>query len=508
MPELLETLIAHNISKRESHRSQQAASSHTQSGGAGRRGEAQRELLLSLNAGSSSLKFKAFDRAKLAGAGRVASALVVAGSIKIKDDKAVLRVGNDDPEELPSTDLTNVETLHGLLDRIAAHGRITHVVHRIVHGASLPQCISLTRADASALDTLTFLSSFAPLHNAVSVSIIRTLLSPSTTTRLDEAAVHLCCFDTTFHHAMPPSSYRYLVDPQLAGKHLPGGMEMRKWGFHGISYSSILDSLSRHLGPSLGCRSRSRDEISVIICHLGSGSSICAVQRGKSLDTTMGLTPLEGLPGGTRSGSVDPVLALHISRAALSSSSASTASDGAKGQDPFSSVDLGQGIKVSQAELVLNKHSGFKAICGTSDFQQVVERRNQGDDDATVCFDVFVDKIVQTLGGYYFKMASTGVDSVVFSGGIGEASGDLHRELARRLESTPLHVAADADGATTNAERQDDDEGEVVRLDRRRLDLPADVEVNGKRAGGVPWLVVKTDEESEMAREVKSYMSW
>nr|UOP56984.1 acetate kinase-like protein [Thecaphora frezii] len=485
MPELLESLISHNLSTREHHRSRQPASTSSQG----------QDLLLSLNAGSSSLKFKVFDRRELHKR-RIGDALVLSGSIKVKDDKAMLKVSDGEEKELPTADIANQETLRHLLELVSQRGRITHIVHRVVHGASLPQCIALSRRDTSALSTLSFLSSFAPLHNAVSVSMIHSLLS-SPPSLLEDEVEHLCCFDTTFHHDMPETSWRYLLDPELAGSHLPGGMEMRKWGFHGISYASIVHTLSRRLG-------RPAAQINVIVCHLGSGSSMCAISQGKSWATTMGLTPLEGLPGGTRSGSVDPVLALHISRSALQANQTNQddCGDGGEGEqatDPFAMVDLGGGIRVSHAEMVLNKQSGFKALCGTSDFEQVVKRVQQGDQKAKVCFDVFVEKIVEYLGAYYFKLSSqSGIDALVFSGGIGEASTDLHRALAHKLERTPLRSRSQSEAVAHLEPHQD----EVTVLSCDTLGCAE------SREQGVAWLVCKTDEETQMAREVKAYMNW
>lgn len=288
-----------------------------------------------------------------------------------------------------------------------------------------------------------------------------------------------------------------MVDPSLAGESLPGGMELRKWGFHGLSYDSILHTLSKEL-------QRERQSLNVIICHLGSGSSMCAVVGGKSFDTTMGLTPLEGLPGATRSGSVDPVLPLHISAAQLGKSGES--------KDPFSTVEVAPGITVSHAELVLNKHSGFSAVAGTSDFEQVTQRRTaflQGktiskaeekerdmDRGAALAFDIFVDRIVGYVGSYAIKMCSRGgLHAVVFSGGIGEASEELRSELAKQLDFSGVSPADE-----TVLERQEG-EGKCWQLKRNKLGLEKTTKMMAS-GQSVPWFVCKTDEEGEMARQV------
>nr|CDI56970.1 related to Acetate kinase [Melanopsichium pennsylvanicum 4] len=454
--------------------------------------------MLCLNAGSSSLKFKLFD----ATCSLQGLTPIVSGSVKLKSNQANVelnhRDGKSHSETKDWTDIASGEILSFLLTHIFKlldsndNLDVRTVVHRVVHGAHLDQCVSITRSDQHHLKTLQFLAEFAPLHNAVSVQLIKACLNSED---LPEEHENVCCFDTAFHSSLDGVRSRYMVDPCLAGETLPGGMELRKWGFHGLSYNSILNTLSSELG-------KERSMLNVIICHLGSGSSMCGVVKGKSFDTTMGLTPLEGLPGATRSGSVDPVLPLHISAAQLGKEGEAT--------DPFSTVEVADGIRVSHAELVLNKNSGFKSVAGTSDFQQVTQRRteflrgkalNKVKDeetdlyrDATLAFDIFVDRIVGYMGNYMIKMSSRGgVHAVVFSGGIGEASSELHTELAKQLNSSSLSPAS---------ENVMKGKGENCwQLKRDELGLRG---TNQTLASGqnVPWFVCKTDEEGEMAKQV------
>ncbi|KAJ1573843.1 hypothetical protein NDA12_003768 [Ustilago hordei] len=459
--------------------------------------------MLCLNAGSSSLKLKLFDLAPSTSS-QLDLEPLVSGSIKLSDSSAKISLtyhnGQQHTDTKDWTDIASPQVLHYLLTTLSSllgpntTLNIRTVVHRVVHGAHLSQCVAITSSDQHHLKTLQFLAEFAPLHNAVCVQLIRSCLDSQ---HLPEDHENVCCFDTVFHSTMDEARSRYMVDPSLAGSSLPGGMELRKWGFHGLSYSSILHTLAGELG-------RERESLNVIICHLGSGSSMCAVMGGKSFDTTMGLTPLEGLPGATRSGSVDPVLPLHISAAQLGKSGES--------KDPFSTVELAPGITASHAELVLNKHSGFKAVAGTSDFEQVAQRRTEflrgrtiskseekerdADRGAALAFDIFVDRIVGYVGSYAIKMSSRGgVHALVFSGGIGEASKELRAELASQLNLSGLSPACES---VLQGER----EGKKCwQLTRQELGLAKTTKTMAT-AQSVPWFVCKTDEEGEMARQI------
>ncbi|UTT90881.1 hypothetical protein NDA17_006348 [Ustilago hordei] len=433
--------------------------------------------MLCLNAGSSSLKLKLFDLAPSTSS-QLDLEPLVSGSIKLSDSSAKISLtyhnGQQHTDTKDWTDIASPQVLHYLLTTLSSllgpntTLNIRTVVHRVVHGAHLSQCVAITSSDQHHLKTLQFLAEFAPLHNAVCVQLIRS------------------CLDS-----------QHLPEDHENARVCLGGMELRKWGFHGLSYSSILHTLAGELG-------RERESLNVIICHLGSGSSMCAVMGGKSFDTTMGLTPLEGLPGATRSGSVDPVLPLHISAAQLGKSGES--------KDPFSTVELAPGITASHAELVLNKHSGFKAVAGTSDFEQVAQRRTEflrgrtiskseekerdADRGAALAFDIFVDRIVGYVGSYAIKMSSRGgVHALVFSGGIGEASKELRAELASQLNLSGLSPACES---VLQGER----EGKKCwQLTRQELGLAKTTKTMAT-AQSVPWFVCKTDEEGEMARQV------
>ncbi|KAF9780431.1 Acetokinase family-domain-containing protein [Thelephora terrestris] len=266
-------------------------------------------------------------------------------------------------------------------------------------------------------------------HNAAALALIKLA------TQQLPKAVNVAYFDTNFHtRSIPAHGYTYPLDPEMAQKKKIG-----KYGFHGISYSFVLREAAEFL-------QQPPEVTSMISLHLGSGASAVAIKNGKSIDTTMGLTPLEGLPGATRSGSIDPSLVFHYTSEASSLSRSST-----------------KELHISIAEDILNKRAGWCSMVGTSDFGKVVKGTDGGDENMKLAFDLFVDRI---LGG--------DVDASTFSGGIGGRSEDLRKAVVDKVaclgfELDDTHASAEIDGV-------------VTRL-------------------GPKVLVIKTDEEFEMAQE-------
>ena len=212
---------------------------------------------------------------------------------------------------------------------------------------------------------------------------------------------NVACFDSAFHHTIPKHVKSYMIDQKIAKE-----KGLRKYGFHGLSYSYILRSIASYLG-------KPQEDTSIIALHLGSGASICAIRKGKSIDTTMGLTPVSGLPGGSRSGDVDPALIFHYTSEASKLS-------------PSSTKDL----HISTAEEILNKQSGWNAVAGTSDFAQIA--KPDASPAQQLALDIFVDRIVGFVGNYYVKLGGE-VDALVFAGGVGEKSALLRKMVVGRV---------------------------------------------------------------------------
>ncbi|OAA53755.1 acetate kinase [Niveomyces insectorum RCEF 264] len=324
------------------------------------------------------------------------------------------------------------------LPAISRHDDVAIITHRIVHGgdyATAQVVIGDTYAHLEKLNDL------APLHNAKSLEIIRACL------RQLPRATNVACFDSQFHSTLPPHISTYPINPDIAKSNM-----LRKYGFHGLSYAFITRAVAGFLDKPI-------QETNLIALHLGSGASACAIKGGQSLDTSMGLTPLAGLPGATRSGSVDPSLVFHY------------ASDVGR-LSPASTSDL----HISQAEEILNKDSGWKALTGTTNFGVIAASDKPSHQ---LAFDLFVDRVCGFVGSYYVTLRGQ-VDALVFAGGIGEHSARLRAAVVEQCSCLGFAI----DTASNNAQI-----GQTV------------VDITGKDAAH-HVLVCQTDEQLEMAREV------
>ncbi|KAI0696786.1 acetate and butyrate kinase [Cytidiella melzeri] len=334
--------------------------------------------------------------------------------------------------------------------------QIAHICHRVVHGGDCFEPINITKDNYHYIEQLTDL---APLHNGAALSVIK-----ACSDALPNAS-SIAYFDTSFHRTIPAHIASYAIDQKIAKKR-----GLKKYGFHGLSYAYILRAVSAYL-------KKEPSTLNLIVMHLGSGASVCAVKAGKSLVTSMGLTPLTGLPGATRSGGVDPSLIFHYTNRA-----------GRMSHDKSQAVD----VQVTHAEEILNKQSGWKAMTGTADFGEVVENMkanaqkvdkgeaSENEAKWALAFDLFADRVMDFVGAYYLKLKGK-VDAVVFSGGIGEKNTELRDVVVRQMEC--LGFALDK----SSNEAVDNQDGVVVEI--------------GKSKEQKRVLVCRTDEQLEMARE-------
>ncbi|CAP64990.1 uncharacterized protein PODANS_1_13790 [Podospora anserina S mat+] len=426
-----------------------------------------KKIALSVNAGSSSVKVSVYDvefgqaPVQLAEA-QISGLTSPPPTLKyVRDGKTVIKAKEVDDNIEGQRDAFSLllETLveDEDLPQIKSKEDIGIVCHRIVHGGdySKPQLIS-----NETYEHLENLNDLAPLHNANSLGIVQLCI------RALPTANNVACFDSQFHSTIPEHIRTYPINRDIARSN-----KLRKYGFHGISYAFITRSAAEFLG-------KEPDEVNIIALHLGSGASACAIKNGKSWDTSMGLTPLAGLPGATRSGSVDPSLVFHY------------ASDVGK-LSPASTSDL----HISRAEEILNKESGWKALTGTTDFGKITSSAfsssssssssssDDDDDDHEVmklAFDLFVDRICGFIGSYYVSLRGK-VDALVFAGGIGEKSPQLRAAVVDQISCLGFQI---------------DDEV------NNKNEIRNVVEEVGKKGGldEPRVLVVQTDEQFEMAR--------
>ncbi|KAF8071745.1 Acetokinase family-domain-containing protein [Lyophyllum atratum] len=418
-------------------------------------------LILSVNAGSSSLKISLYRRTD-----EPVSLILTASITNISSPPASFKFDGT-KESVSADDISDHASAFAyFLKRLHAHGHdsahIRYICHRVVHGGDFTTRVVI---DDHAYHRIETLSDLAPLHNGAALSVIKASLAKI------KHAKSIAYFDSAFHRSIPPHISEYAINPDVAASR-----GLKKYGFHGLSYAFILRSTAQFL-------QQPPDSLNLIVLHLGSGASACAIQGGRSLDTSMGLTPVSGLPGATRSGTVDPSLVFHYTNKA-----------GRMTHDPGMASDL----QVTEAEDILNRKSGWQALTGTTDFGTIASRAdihtppsansNSKTDPYTLAFHLFVDRIVDFVGAYHLKLGGA-VDALVFSGGIGEKSAELRAVVGGRVRCLGF---GGVDEGRNGGLGEGEGEGVVV-------DVGVGVEGRGK-GKGKRLLVCRTDEQVEMAR--------
>jgi acetate kinase len=386
-----------------------------------------RPHVLVVNAGSSSLKYQLIDAAS----GRtVAVGLVseIGGASRHRHEVD----GHTHDAEMVCAD--HAAAFAAARTALSEHGPsvgdddLVAVGHRVVHGGR--RFTEPVVVDDDVVTALRTLSPLAPLHNPANVEgIVRAQAA-------FPGIPHVAVFDTGFHRTLPPAAHTYAVPRAWRDQH-----HVRRYGFHGSSYAWV----SRRTAQLLG---RAPEDVRMVVLHLGNGASACAVDGGRSVDTSMGLSPAEGLVMGTRSGDVDPALGGYLARVA--------------------------GMSAEGYDRALNRESGLLGLSGVSDFRTVVERREAGDPDAGLAFDVTVHRIRKYVGAYAAVLGR--LDALAFTGGIGEHSAALRAAVVDGLGVLGLRLdtAANAEG-------------------------PAERRVSAGDSASPVW-VVPTDEEREIAR--------
>lgn len=338
--------------------------------------------ILVFNAGSSSLKFGVFDVSER-------TAHLFKGSFeRFRDGACLARAAGPAgsfEQDAPHGDID--AAIAAVPDILAQHGidGLEAVGHRIAHGGA--EFEAPARLDPATLGRIEALTPLAPLHNPANLAAIR--LARDIWPDLPQFGV----FDTAFHMSNPPRATTYAVPKQWRDAGL------RRYGFHGTSHKYVARRAAEAVGRPLS-------ELRVISVHLGNGASICAVDRGVSIDSSMGMTPLEGLVMGTRSGDVDPGL--------------------------FGYVQRRFGLDIAQIEAALYSESGLKGLTGVSDMRDVAQRAAGGDAEARLALDIYAYRARKYIGAYAAAMA--GVDVVVFTGGVGENDASMRARICDGLD--------------------------------------------------------------------------
>jgi acetate kinase len=336
--------------------------------------------ILVLNSGSSSLKFGLFRHA-----GDDESLLLEGSAEGIGRDDGSLRIKAPDGQVLVQQERvleSQIDALQKLAQVLTEqhHARPSAVGHRVVHGG--PHLRAHQRITADVRRQLHDAVHFAPLHIPPALALI------DEAEKIFDDAPHFACFDTAFHATLPPRA-AHLALPR---RYAEAGV--MRYGFHGLSYESLVT----RLGADLPARA--------VFAHLGNGSSVCALRDGQSIDTSMGLTPTGGVPMGTRSGDLDPGVLLYLMR--------------------VEKLDAGA------LETLLNRQSGLAGYAdGESDMQALEKRAAAGDANASLALDAFATAVRKTIGGYAALLG--GIDLLVFTGGIGEHSGQIRKRVCDGL---------------------------------------------------------------------------
>jgi acetate kinase len=365
--------------------------------------------ILVLNSGSSSVKYRLFSGSETSDRGVI---------------ERIGESGGDAPDHRAA--------LQQIMDRVEQAG-LAAVGHRVVHGG--PAFTEPTIVDDDVADDIEALIPLAPLHNPAALTGIQVAR------KLLPGVPQVAVFDTAFHATIPPEGVTWAIDSRLAER-----WQIRRYGFHGTSHAYV----SRRTAELLG---KPPAETKVITLHLGNGASACAVLGGRSVATSMGMSPQGGLVMGTRSGEIDPTVIFHLHRVA--------------------------GLSMDEIEDALTRHAGLKGLAGDNDIRAVLQGRAAGEAAATLAFDVYCRRIREYVGAYLAVLG--GVDAITFTGGVGERTPEVRASSLSGLEALGITVDAVRNGRSES----------VVSGD----------------GSPVTVCVVATDEELEIAHQVRRVLA-
>ncbi|MDV3133843.1 acetate kinase [Mycobacterium sp. 29Ha] len=371
--------------------------------------------VLVVNSGSSSLKY----------------AVVESDSGEMIADGIVERIGDDDgvPDHAAALQVVFDELADDLAGLVA-------VGHRVVHGG--PDLYQPTLVDDALITKLEELSPLAPLHNPPA------LLGIEVARKALPDFPHVAVFDTAFFHDLPPAAATYAIDRDIAAQ-----WKIRRYGFHGTSHQFVSEQAAEFLGVPM-------DSLRQIVLHLGNGASASAIVGGRPVDTSMGLTPMEGLVMGTRSGDIDPGIITYLSRTAE--------------------------MRVEDIESMLNRRSGMLGLGGEIDFRVVHQRIESGDSAAQLAYDVYIHRLRKYIGAYLAVLGSA--DVITFTAGVGENDAAVRRDALSGMSALGVELDEELNAEASKVARR-------ISAESSRTTV----------------LVVPTDEELAIARACVSVVT-
>lgn len=392
--------------------------------------------VLVVNSGSSSIKYQLIDMSD--------ERVIAKGLIeRIGTDEGV--INHTFGEESVSHDVSAPDHIAGfkaMIDACKQYGpdlddaNITAIGHRVVQGGS--RFVAPTIIDDAVMETVEELSPLAPLHNPPNLLGIRAaqVSFPD--------LPHVAIFDTAFHQTMMPEAYTYAIDRDLAQQ-----LQIRRYGFHGTSHKYVSELAAEYLQLPL-------DDVNSIVLHIGNGVSACAVRGGESVETSMGLTPLEGMVMGTRSGDIDPGILLHLAR-----------------EEEMSTDDIDD---------LLNRRSGLLGMAGSGDMRDVMAAVERGDTHAELALNVYCHRLKHYVGAYYAHLGK--LDAVVFTAGVGENAPEVRARTLANLEALGIRIDPERNAQRAEGIHEISADDSAVRV-----------------------LVIPTNEELEIARQTMTAVS-
>ncbi len=358
--------------------------------------------IISVNAGSSSLKFQLFEmpQEEVLTSGVFERIGLEEGifTIKVNGEKKVVK------EPIPDHTKAVEMLLNALVEyRIVEHlDEIKGAGHRAVHGGEI--FTESVLVDDEVVDKFTLLNDLAPLHNPAGLIGYRAFKEALPN------CVHTFVFDTAFHSTMTPDTYLYALPYEYYEKY-----QIRRYGFHGTSHKYVSQRCAELMG-------RKVEDMKIITCHLGNGASITAVDGGRSINTSMGFTPMAGVMMGTRCGDIDPAIVTFLQKK--------------------------EGLSADAVEDILNKHSGMLGVSGvSSDGRDVEDAAKEGNERAILTESMYANRVASYIGSYYVQLG--GLDAIVFTGGIGENDGNMRKRIIDRVKV----IGAEIDDANNKGVR-------------------------------------------------------